>query len=101
MSSFLVPGKELRDFWVEITGSQGRVSFNFFKGASSCDLDIERLDDSSSSESDAVYSMLGNFVQAIHGRESISAAGIDGVKALEVFEAARKACGSENVVTLL
>jgi len=101
MSAFLVPGKEFRDFWVEIAGSQGRVSFNLFKGVSSDNLDIERLDDSGISESKVVDSMLSNFVQAIHGRESISAAGIDGVKALEVFEAARKACGSERIVTLL
>ena len=101
MSAFLVPGKEFRDFWVEIAGSQGRVSFNLFKGVSSDNLDIERLDDSGISESKVVDSMLSNFVQAIHGRESISAAGIDGVKALEVFEATRKADGSESIVTFL
>jgi predicted dehydrogenase len=51
-------------------------------------------------DGDLNYAMLENFVQAIRGEAVISASGEDGLRALEVVEAAYRSMSSKALIQL-
>lgn len=81
---------------LEISGPRGSLDLEFFGGADSagsdpgCDAPKET----------AIWRMLANFVDAVRGRSRIVAGGMDGLRALEVVDAARRARKYRTAVAL-
>ena len=71
-----------------IRGPQGRLDLELNAGADSAGLDpgCDRPRET------PIRRMLANFVEAVRGRARVVAGGMDGLRALEVVEAARRAC---------
>jgi len=81
---------------LEICGPRGRLDLELFAGA-----DFAGLDPGcDGSEETPIRRMLANFVAAVRGRERVAAGGMDGLRAMEVVEAARRACKYRTAVVL-
>jgi len=81
---------------LEICGPRGRLDLELCAGADFAGLDpgCDR------SEKTPIRRMLANFVEAVRGRERVAAGGMDGLRAIEVVEAARRACKYRTAVVL-
>ena len=81
---------------LEISGPQGRLDLELFAGADSAGADpgCDR------SKETPIGRMLANFVEAVRGRTRIAAGGMDGLRAIEVVEAARRAWKYRSAVIL-
>ena len=82
--------------WLEICGPRGRVELELFTGA---DSDGSAPDSDSPAET-PIGRMLANFVEAVRGRTPIAAGGTDGLRAMEVVQAARRAWRYRTAVVL-
>jgi len=82
--------------WLEIRGPQGRLDLELFAGADSAGLDPG----CNRPKETPIGRMLANFLEAIRGRARVAAGGMDGLRALEVVEAARRACKYRTVAVL-
>ena len=81
---------------LEICGPQGRLDLELFAGADSCGLEPGR----DRSRESPLRRMLANFVEAVRGRARVAAGGMDGLRAIEVVEAARRAWKYRTAVVL-
>lgn len=81
---------------LEISGPRGRLVLELFAGADSAGSDsgCDR------SKETPVRRMLVNFVEAVRGRARVAAGGMDGLRAIEVVEAARRAWKYRTAVVL-
>lgn len=81
---------------LEICGPRGRLDLELCAGADFAGLDpgCDR------SEEAPIRRMLANFVEAVRGRARVAAGGMDGLRAIEVVEAARRACKYRTAVVL-
>lgn len=81
---------------LEIRGPRGRVDLDLFAGADFAGLDpgCDR------SKETPIRRMLANFVEAVRGRARVAAGGTDGLRAMEVVEAAQRACKYRTAVVL-
>jgi predicted dehydrogenase len=81
---------------LEISGARGRLNLELFPGADSVGFDpgCDRPEES------PIRRMLANFVEAVQGRTRIAAGGMDGLRAVEVVEAARRALKYRTAVAL-
>jgi predicted dehydrogenase len=81
---------------LEISGARGRLNLELFPGADSVGFDpgCDRPKES------PIWRMLANFVEAVQGRTRIAAGGMDGLRAVEVVEAARRALKYRTAVAL-
>lgn len=81
---------------LEISGPRGHLDLELFAGADSTGLDpgCDR------SEETPIGRMLANFVDAVRGRARVAAGGMDGLRAIEVVEAARRAWKYRTAVVL-
>lgn len=81
---------------LEIRGPRDRLDLELFAGADSAGLDPG----GDRSEETPIRRMLANFVEAVRGRTRIAAGGMDGLRAIEVVEAARRAWQYRTAVVL-
>ena len=81
---------------LEIRGPQGRLDVELFAGADSAGMDPG----CAKSRETLVQRMLANFVDAVRGRARVAAGGVDGLRAMEVVEAAQRACKYRTAVVL-
>ncbi len=81
---------------LEISGTRGRLDLELFTGADSAGSDP----DSDSPAETPIRPMLANFVEAVRGRTRIAAGGTDGLRAMEVVQAARRAWRYRTAVVL-
>ena len=81
---------------LEIRGPRDRLDLEWFSSADSGGLDpgCDR------SQETPTQRMLANFVEAVRGRTRIAAGGMDGLRAIEVVEAARRAWKYRTPVVL-
>lgn len=81
---------------LEISGPLGRLDLELFAGADSAGSDpgCDR------SKETPIRRMLANFVEAVRGRAGVAAGGMDGLRAIEVAEAARRAWKYRTTVVL-
>ncbi|MCY3756313.1 MAG: Gfo/Idh/MocA family oxidoreductase [Acidobacteria bacterium] len=81
---------------LEICGPRGRLDLELCAGADFAGLDpgCDR------SKETPIRRMLANFVEAVRGRARVAAGGMDGLRAIEVVEAARRACKYRTAVVL-
>ncbi len=81
---------------LEISGPRGRLDLELFAGADSAGADpgCDR------SRETPIRRMLANFVEAVRGRARVAAGGVDGLRAVEVVEAARRAWKYRRAVVL-
>ena len=81
---------------LEISGARGRLNLELFPGADSVGFDpgCDRPKES------PIWRMLANFVEAVQGRTRIAAGGMDGLRAVEVVEAAQRALKYRTAVAL-
>lgn len=82
--------------WLEICGPRGRQDLELFAGADSAGSDPGW----DAPGETPIRRMLGNFVEAVRGRTRIAAGGMDGLRAMEVVQAARRAWRYRTVVVL-
>ena len=82
--------------WLEISGPRGRLDLELLAGLDSAgsDPDCDRSGET------PIGRMLANFVEAVRGRTRIAAGGMDGLRAIEVVEAARRAWKYRTAVVL-
>ncbi len=85
-----------RSYCLEISGSGGHLDLDLISEASSIRSELDRDEPATA----PTYRMLGNFVEAMQGRAQIAAAGTDGLRAIEVLEAARRAWEFRSAVAL-
>ncbi len=81
---------------LEICGPRDRLDLELFAGADSAGLDSG----CDWSRETPTGRMLANFVEAVRGRTRIAAGGMDGLRAIEVVEAARRAWKYRTPVVL-
>ena len=81
---------------LEIRGPQGRLDLELFAGADSGGLEPG----GDRSRESPIGRMLANFVEAVRGRARFAAGGMDGLRAIEVVEAARRAWKYRTAVVL-
>lgn len=81
---------------LEICGPRGRLELELFAGADFAGLDP----DCDRSAETPIRRMLANFVEAVRGRARVAAGGTDGLRAMEVVEAAQRACKYRTAVVL-
>ena len=81
---------------LEIRGPRGRLDLELFAGADSGGLEPSR----DGFRESPIRRMLANFVEAVRGRARIAAGGMDGLRAMEVVEAAQRACRYRTAVVL-
>ena len=81
---------------LEVSGPLGRLDLELFTGADSAGSDpgCDR------SKETPIRRMLANFVEAVRGRARVAAGGMDGLRAIEVVEAARRAWKYRTAVVL-
>ena len=81
---------------LEISGPRGRLDLKLFAGAEpdGPDPGCDRSNETPAGR------MLANFVEAVRGRERVAAGGMDGLRAIEVAEAARRAWRYRTAVVL-
>ncbi len=81
---------------LEICGPRDHLDLELCAGA-----DLAGLDPGCDrSEEAPIRRMLANFVEAVRGRARVAAGGMDGLRAIEVVEAARRACKYRTAVVL-
>lgn len=81
---------------LEISAPRGRLNLELLAGAEPAGLDPG----CDSSRETPLRRMLANFVEAVRGRARVAAGGMDGLRALEVVEAARRAWKYRTAVVL-
>ena len=81
---------------LEIAGPRGRLDLDLFAGADSAGVDPV----GGRSKETPTRRMLANFVDAVRGRARVAAGGLDGLRAIEVVEAARRAWKYRTAVVL-
>ena len=81
---------------LEIRGPRDRLDLELFAVADSAGLDPG----CSRSKETPIRRMLANFVEAVRGRTRIAAGGMDGLRAIEVVDAARRAWKYRTAVVL-
>lgn len=82
--------------YLEIRGPRGRLELELFAGA-----DFAGLDPGCDRPTETpIRRMLANFVEAVRGRARVAAGGMDGLRAIEVAEAARRAWKYRTAVVL-
>jgi len=81
---------------LEICGPRGRLDLELYARADYAGLDpgCDR------SKETPIRRMLANFLEAVRGRARVAAGGMDGLRAIEVAEAARRACKYRTAVVL-
>ena len=81
---------------LEFSGPQGRLDLELFGRADSAGSEAG----CDGPEETPIYGMLANFVEAVRGRARVAAGGMDGLRAIEVVEAARRAWKYRTAVVL-
>ncbi len=88
--------KKTGNLRLEISGSRGHLELDLVPETDPVRSELERNEPATT----PTYRMLDNFVKAIQGRARIAAAGTDGLRAIEVLEAARHAWEFRTAVAL-
>lgn len=81
---------------LEVCGPRGRLDLDLFAGADFAGLDTG----CHRSKETPIGRMLANFVEAVRGRAPVAAGGMDGLRAIEVVDAARRAWKYRTAVVL-
>ena len=82
--------------WLEISGPRGRLDLELLAGLDFAGSDPDRDRPGET----PIGRMLANFVEAVRGRARVAAGGMDGLRAIEVVEAARRAWKYRTAVVL-
>jgi len=88
------------DVTIEIIGTRGVVSLDLFPWTLNHYSESAGKHVADARDGDLSLHMLENFVGMIQGRAKLSASGLDGLRALEVVEAAYKSIATQQVVPL-
>ena len=88
------------DVVIEIVGTQGVISLDLFPWTLNHYSEPAGKHLADARDGDLSLRMLKNFVGVILGRSMLSATGLDGLRALEVVEAAYKSIATRQVVSL-
>lgn len=88
------------DVTFEIVGTRGVISLDLFPWTLNCYLESDGKHLADARDGDLSLRMLENFVGAVQGRTQLSANGLDGLRALEVVEAAYRSIATRQVVSL-
>ncbi len=88
------------DVTIDIIGTCGVISLDLFPWTLNHYSEPAAKHLADARDGDLILRMLENFVGMIQGRSALSATGLDGLRALEVVEAAYKSIATRQVVSL-
>jgi predicted dehydrogenase len=88
------------DVTIEIIGTHGVISLDLFPWTLNYYSESAGKHLADARDGDLSLRMLENFVGMIEGRARLSATGLDGLRALEVVEAAYRSIATQRVVPL-
>jgi predicted dehydrogenase len=88
------------DVTIEIIGTHGVISLDLFPWTLNYYSESAGKHLADARDGDLSLRMLENFVGMIEGRDRLSATGLDGLRALEVVEAAYRSIATQRVVPL-
>ena len=88
------------DVTMEVVGTRGVISLDLFPWTLNHYSESVGKHLADSRDGDLGLRMLENFVATLHGQAKLSASGVDGLRALEVVEAAYKSIATHQVIAL-